>query len=335
MSLRTIIVLVALIAAAGLYYLVPGVLRVAPRSAPPPKTYRIGVMRNPPSVDPAWTGFKDGMREYGYLEGKNVEYIVDEAGDSLAATKTKIENLVNQDIDLLYAMGSLSARAAKDVTRERRPDLPVVFGVVSNPIAVGLAKSMQSSGNNLTGITPYNEVVVSKRAEVFAEMVPGLKRIIFAWSDPNTSGIENLRATAQALGVELVEQKAANREEMLRFLSEFRFRGGDGLMRSTDSVSGSLLKEIIALSLQKKIPHAGTNSNDTELGALMSYGANFYKIGRQAARLADAILKGAKPADLPIELPEEFEFVINAKTAEALGIAIPIRTRNKATRIVR
>ncbi len=335
MSLRTIIILIIAGGVAVLYYARPGIFRISPQSSAPAKVFTVGVMRNPPSVDPAWLGFQAGMKARGYQEGKNVRYIVDEVGTGLPATKKKVEVLMDQDIDVLYVMGSLAGRAAKEVTQEKKSGLPVVFGVVSNPIAVGLVKSMQSSGNNLTGITPYNEVVVSKRAEVFREMVPSLKRIIFAWSDPHTSGIENLRETASSLGVELVERRTPSREEMLAFLKEFPFRAGDGLMRSTDSMSGSLLNEFIALAEEKKIPHAGTNANDADLGALMSYGANYYKIGEQAARLTDAILKGAKPADLPVELPEEFDFVINAKTADAIGLIIPSASLNKATRIIR
>jgi len=318
---------------AAVAYLLSGI-------APPPSSltaqvFTIGVMRNPPSVDPAWIGFQDGMKARGYEVGKNLRYIVDEVGPDFPSTKKKMEALVTQQPDVLYVMGSIAARTAKEVTGEKAPNLPIVFGVVSNPVAVGLVKSVQSPGGNMTGITPHNEVVVSKRLEVFHEMVPSVKRIVFAWSDPATSGIENLRASVKALGLELVERRAANQEELRAFLNTFSFRKDDGMLRATDAPSGSLVKEIVRVSLEKKVPLAGTNVDDAELGALMSYGANYRKIGEQAARLVDAIVKGTKPADLPVELPEEFEFVINMKTAAEFGLTIPAASLIKANRVIR
>ena len=323
-----------IVAGAAIYYFMSGYLTelFLPSQE---KIYTIGVLRNPPSLEPAWSGFADAMVKLGYEEGKNVRYLVDEVGRDLPSTKAKVENFIEQDVDLIYVMGVLAGRAVKEVTKERQLDIPVVFGVISNPVAVGLVESMQRPGGNITGVTPHNEVVVSKRLELFDEMLPGLKRITFGWSDPATTGIDNLRASALALGVELMELRVQNRDEMQKFLEEFPYQSGDAIFRATDAVSGSLLSEIIALSLEKKVPLSSINVRDAELGALMSYGADYYKIGQQAARLVDAILKGANPGDIPVELPENFEFVINLKTADALGLTIPTESLSKATRIIR
>ncbi len=298
------------------------------------KIFHIGVITNPPSLEPAWEGFKEGMKARGYEEGKNIRYSV-EAATNPAETKQKVEHMIQQKVDLIYTMGSLGGRAAKEVTAALKPNLPVVFGVVSNPIGVGLVARMQSSENNLTGITPYNEVIISKRLEVFLETVPELKRIIFAWQDPDTTGIDNLREAVRSFNIEFVEKRINNSQELLAFLKSFSYRQGDGIVRAADSASGLASQEIITLAHEKKVALSGTNANDVDRGALMSYGANFHKIGIQAARLADAILRGAKPSDLPIELPEEFEFAINLQTATLLDITIPPTVLEKATRIVR
>jgi len=324
---------VFLLALAGYYLMLR--YQVFEPSETQEQVYTIGILRNPPSIDPAWAGFVDGMAAKGYQEGQNVRYLIDEVGSDLPSTKEKVKKLVDRDIDMLYVMGNLAGRASKEVTQEIKPELPVVFGVISNPIAAGLAESMQRPGKNITGITPYNEVTVSKRLELFKEMLSGnLKRVIFAWFDPATTGIENLRVAALALNLELVEKRVQNRNELQAFLEELSFEQGDGILRATDAISGSLVNEIIALSLEKKVPLSGTNSADAQAGALMSYGANYYKVGQQASRLAEAILKGANPAEIPVELPDSFEFVINLKTANLLDLTIPEESLSKATRII-
>jgi len=311
----------AVLLAVGVYavrYLDVGGLREHPM---PAKMLTVGVITNPPSLMPAWEGFRAAMAERGYEEGKTIRYIVEPVGKDIPESKRIVEGLINQNIDLLYIMGVLGARAAKEATAERQ-DIPVVFGAVSNPIGSGIVASMASSGNNFTGVTPHNEVIVSKRLELFREMVPSVTRVIFVWSDGKTAGIENVRTTAASLGLVLVERQVADRDEMRDFLEQFSFRPSDGLVRATDSVSGGLSAYMRDFALKKKVPLAGTNADDARTGALMSYGANYYNVGEQAARLAYLVLKGARPADLPIELPEKLELVINLRTAHALGIAI-------------
>ena len=332
LSISLIIIILIILSGGAAYYL------AAPPSqffSPQEKVFTIGVIINPPSLNPAWEGFQRGMEARGYKEGRNVKYIVEAGGKDIASAKQVVANMIESGAEAFYVMGSLGGKAAKEVTAERRIEIPVVFGVISNPIGGKLVESMQSSGNNLTGITPINEIIGSKRLEIFLEMVPGTKRIIFPWSDPNTNGLENIRNAAKLFNVELVEKQATDTTAMKSFVTSFPFRPGDVIFRAADGTSGAIIKDIIAVSLEKKIPLSGTNSNDVTLGGLMSYGANFEKIGEQAARLMDSVLKGAKPSDLPIELPEEFEFVINAKTAEALSLTIPSASLNKANRVIR
>ncbi len=298
-----------------------------------PKVFTIGVITNPPSLMPVWEGFRASMTARGYEEGKTIRYLVEPVGKNLDESKIIAERLLAEDVNLFYVMGVLGTRAVKEVTAKRQ-DIPVVFGVVSNPVGSKIVASMATSGNNLTGVTPNNEVIVSKRLELFLEVWPSLKRVVFPWSDANTAGIENMRVTARALGLTLVEKQTASKEEMQDFLEHFTFKSGDGLVRATDSVSGGLSVYIGELAMRKKIPLFGTNGEDARLGAFITYGANYYSIGEQAARLTDLIIKGAKPADLPIELPEKLELVVNLRTAEALGITLSPAFAAKADSII-
>lgn len=300
------------------------------------KTYVIGVVRTPPTLDGIWESFRAKMKELGYEEGKNVTYKLTEVGGDYEETRQKVEALFGQNPDLIYPLGGLAVQAAKEIADGRGGTLPIVFGITADPVKAKFVNSLKSSGNNITGIVSGNEIVSSKRLELFLEAVPAVKRIIFPWNDPVTTGIETFRQTAKTLGLELVEKKVMNLAELDALLSTFEFRKGDGLFRATDAISAPRAEAMAHLALVKKIPFAGTNLFDVQKGALMSYGANYQKMGEQGAILVDKILSGGKaPADLPIELPADFDLIVNLQTAQALGITIDPAFLAKATRLIR
>lgn len=322
--------IIIILLAVGLYFTL-----IRPAPAPKEKMIRIGVIANPPALDPALEGFRTEMEKLGYKNGKNINYLIVPVGKNLDETKKKVGELLESGTDILYALGVLAARSAKEVTAEKNPDLPIVFGVVSNPVAGGLVQNLRSSGNNLTGVTPANELIVAKRLELFLETAPGVKRIIFPWNDPNTTGVENLQEAAKNLKVALLDKQVATPLEFEQFLDTFAFQKNDGFFRATDSVSAQVMQKIITLTLQKKIPLAGTNANDAEKGALMSYGADYFKIGAQAARLVHKILQGSRPVDLPVEIAEKFELVVNLDTADKIGVALTTELLTKVDKILK
>ena len=305
-------------------------------SRPEKKSYVIGVVRTPPTLDIVWESFRAKMRELGYAEEINTVYALTEIGGDYAQTKRKIISLLDAHrLDILYPMGSVPARAAKEALDERGSDMPVVFGIAADPVKSGLVQDLKRSGNNLTGVVTANEIVSSKRLELFLEMNPGIRRIVFPWNDSVTTGIETFRQTARALRVTLAEKQVANVSELDAFLAEFPFAKGDGLFRASDSLVGTRSEAMARLGLAKKIPTSGTNSFDAEIGALMSYGANFRKMGEQGAVLVDKILReGKAPSDLPVELPTDFELVVNLGTAHSLGITVDPAFLAKATRLI-
>lgn len=299
------------------------------------KIIKIGVIRTPPALDDAWTGFKKKMEELGYVEESNVIYIIEVSGNSFEESKKATDKMITDEVDLIYTMGVSATRAAKEVTAEKSPNLPIVFGVVSDPVRGGLVKSEVSSENNLTGVTPSQEIVGSKRLELFLEISPNLKRIIFPWNNPNTTGINDLRKIAPLLKVEFLDREVKSVEELDSFLASFSFGKGDGILRATDSISAGRSKQMIVFAIDKKIPLAGTNLSDTRSGALFSYGANDFGIGEQAAVLVHKIIRGAKPSQLPIEGANQIELAVNLKTAQSIGLIISDKFLSKADIIVK
>jgi len=301
----------------------------------PAKIYRIGVIKAASSLEPALKGFKSELAKLGYKEGVNLEYVAAEATQDTAVTEQRFKELIESSVDLIVVVGVRETRSIKAATEKFAHSLPIVFGVVSDPVGSGVVKSTQNSGNNLTGVTPANEVLVAKRAQLFLNLVPSAKRLVIAWNSTSTSGIENLRDKIKELGVELFEKQVNNAQELDNFLATFKPRVGDVYLRATDTVSADKVQAIIDWGLKNKIPVSGTNIGDAERGSLMSYGADYESIGFQMARLADRIFKGAKPSELPIEPPGKVELVINSQTAEKLGVTIPQAMRGGVDKFIK
>ncbi len=331
-----IFVIVLLAVGAGVLYLWrKGFLSVIPGSEKQ-KMYVIGVVRTPPTLDAIWDSFRSKMKDLGYEEGKNVTYKVTEVGGDAAETKKKVALLIDQHLDLIYPLGGLAVHAAKDVTDERHLNLPIVFGITADPVKGGLVRDLKNSGNNVTGVVSANEIVSSKRLELFLEAAPGIKRVVFPWNDPVTTGIDTFRQTVHTLGLTLAEKHVMSVDELDAFLATFPFAGGDALFRASDTIGATRVEQMSQLALRKHVPFSGTSAFDVEKGALMSYGANFKKMGEQGAVLVDKVLSGGKaPTELPVELPAEFDLVVNVTTARVLGINLSPEFLAKATRILR
>lgn len=295
---------------------------------------RIGVVRNPPALDPAWDGFRNRLKEDGYVEGKDIIFTVIEVGKDQAETKVKMRELILSGIDILYTMGNSATPLAKEITQRDRPDLPVIFGVVSDPVGLGLVASLRDSENNLTGVTPGNQTVTAKRLEIFREMIPSLRRMIFAYNNPLSGGLDKLRELAPTLGVTLIDHEVKDGAAVEEYFNSFEFRPGDGILRSPDSVNAGKINFLVSLAKEKKVPLAGTNGYDVEVGALMSYGADYEQVGVQAARLAERVMAGAKPRTLPVELAEKYELVINTATARVIGVEIGREHLERADRVI-
>ena len=214
--------------------------------------------------------------------------------------------------------------------------IPIVFMGGSDPVEAGLVKSFARPGGNITGIADLELELVPKRLEIFRELVPRLKRVLVAYDATNADAVARLavhRDAARRLGLTLLERPVRTEEEARSVISAIRKSDVDGIY-SPRSMSLNIPGLILDIAPKRAIPTMFDDTFFVERAGLASYGANLPELGRQAARLVDKILKGARPGDLPVEQPTKFELVINLKAAKALGITIPQSIRLRADRLI-
>jgi putative tryptophan/tyrosine transport system substrate-binding protein len=277
--------------------------------------------------------FRQGLRKFGYLEGQNIaiEYRVQEHGDRLADLAAE---LVRLKVDVIVATSTGPALTAKKATKT----IPIVFAEVADPVGSGLVASFARPGGNVTGLTPLTPELGGKRLELLKEVVPKLSRVAVLWhSDgpgqkPQMEGME-LAANALRLKLQPLDAREPNDFEAL-FHAATRGRA-DAVVALSSPRFTSHRAQIVGLATKKRLPSVYVSSDWVEADGLMSYGANSDDRWRRASYYVDKILKGAKPADLPVEQPTKFEFVINLKAAKQIGLTIPPNVLVRADKVIR
>lgn len=286
----------------------------------PPKRYLIGVLNYTMATEPCLRGFKDGMREEGYVEGKNVSYIYNGISPSKAALLDEGRRLVAAKVDLIMAMSTPASMAAKEVAAETRT--PVVFGPVNDPVGSGIVDKDPKPGSNVTGV--FFGIQEVKRLEWMAKLAPKAKRIFVLYNPKDRSpqlSIKKLQKAAPVLGVKLILGEATDAPAIVAALDNMP-DDIEALYMPTDSLMATNNAEFVRVALQRRIPLSTPHQPGVEQGALYSYGFSHIAVGRQMARLADQILHGIKPSDLPVEMAELF-LSINVATAKSIGLDIP------------
>ncbi len=236
-------------------------------------------------------------------------------------------------VDIIIAGDYSAAKAARQATSR----LPIVFVSVDDPVGAGLVKSIARPGGNATGLTDLDRLMSGKRLEVFRQLVPGLKRVVYPYNVMDVMAVakaEAYRDAARRLGIELVERPLRTQEEARVALTRIRKGDVDGILspRNPDlNIMGFLLE----LTSHPGIPTMFSERFMVEEGGLAGYGPSFYEAGRLAARMVDKIIKGVKPAEIPVEVDPNIEFSINLKVAKALGISIAPEVLYQADRLIR
>jgi putative ABC transport system substrate-binding protein len=294
---------------------------VWPLAAAPPvgKIYRIGFLRagQPPT---AWIeAFQQGLREQGYINGQHVvEFRVTDG--SLDPLPQLAEELVRSKVDVIVASSSPSAVAAKNATTS----VPIVFVNVFDPVEIGLVPSLAHPGGNITGIAATSAELAGKRLELLRELVPQLRRVAVLGHPATPSHLKQLQGAegaVHALGMQMQPIPVHGPED---FEAAFQaVRGADGLLPLESVFFTTHRARLVGLAAASRLPAIYGVREMVDAGGLMAYGVHYPDLYRRAATYVDKILKGAKPTDLPVEQPMKFEFVINLKTAQALGITIP------------
>jgi putative ABC transport system substrate-binding protein len=266
--------------------------------------------------------FRDGLRALGYEQGRNLAIEYRWAEGRYERFPTLIAELIASKIDVIVTAGTPATLAVKKATTS----IPLVMIAVGDPISTGIVQNLRHPGGNITGLTSIAPELEAKRLELLREVVPGLSHFAVLWNPSNAYQVlsENeIRALALVLGLKMLSLGARTREEIDdAFATIIRERPG-ALLVLADRLFLHNRIRIMEFALQNRLPGVHAYRELVEVGGLMSYGPSYADLHRRAATDVDTILKGAKPGDLPVELPTKFDLVVNLKTAEALGLKLP------------
>ena len=294
---------------------------------------KIGALTESWGPTPAIVGLRDGLQELGSREEKDFTIGVRFTEGNTADLPAAARDLVRHRVDVIVTTESGTAvKAAQMATKQ----IPIVFIGSSDPVGLGLVQSFARPGGNITGVADLESALVPKRMELFRLLIPALKRVLVPYDATNSDAAAQLavhREAARQLGLALIEKPVRGEEEARATIAGIRKGDADGIF-SVRSLSSNIPGFILESATRGVLPTMFTVPFFVEKGGLASYAANTYELGKQAARLVEKILRGAKPADLPVEQPLKFELVINLKTAKALGLTIPPAILLRADRVI-
>jgi putative ABC transport system substrate-binding protein len=303
------------------------------RAAACAEPIRIGVLTPAWGPPPQVVGLRDGLLKSGYREPEQFVLGIRFTQGNLAALPAAARDLLRYSVDLIVATDGASAKAAQAATDR----IPIVFAGLGDPVELGLVESFARPGSNITGVTNLDLELGPKRLELFREMLPHLQRVLFPYdaTDVHAKAAARVyRDAARRLGMVLVEQVVQTEAEAQMTLAQVRKGEVDGILKPP-YVALNIPGFILEATAQQGLPSMFDGAFWVERGGLASYGPDFYEAGRQAARLVDKILKGTKPAEIPVEANSKIEFVINLKTAKALGLTIAPEVLYQADKLVR
>lgn len=317
-------------AAAVLLFLLAGFCEAALAQ----KLARVGVLSPGTSRFPPIEVFDKTLQDQGWVLGKTIAIDYRFSAGRADADARNAADLMNPPVDVLVAWGASPALAAKEWSHR----VPVVFVAVNAPAERGLVKSLSHPGGNITGVTfEAGDGIFPKQLQVLRECVPGLARVAVltvAWEPVRPSVRIGLARAAKSLGLELSEFELQKPEHLEAALKKARDQGAQALFVLPTAFASAYRKSIADVALAQHMPSMHGLTEAAAAGALMSYSPSLSEVARRAALYVDKILKGTKPSDLPVEEPTRFEFVINMKTARALGVAIPQAVLMRADRVI-
>jgi putative ABC transport system substrate-binding protein len=301
------------------------------------KVPRIGYLGPTLAANPHMIeAFLQGLRDLGYVEGRNVVIEYRSAEGNLERYRALVAELVALKVDVIFVPGTPAAVAAKQATRT----LPIVFAGAADPVADGLVTSLARPGGNVTGLSGFSPELVGKRLELLKQAVPGVSRVAVLWQPgavPELTEKHLLKeadVAARALGVQLQIVEARGPADLDRAFSDMtRARAGALTVLGTPMFFTER-RRLVDLAAKNRLPAVYGTRDSVDVGGLMAYGPNTADLVRRAATYVDKILKGAKPGDLPVEQPTKFELVINLKTAKALGLTIPQSVLGRADEVI-
>ena len=327
MAKKTIVVFLVSLALASLHLA---------QAQQPKKVPRIGHL-TPVSLSAMasrYEAFRQGLRELSYVEGKNI--VIDwRSGDGkLDRLLALAAGLVRLKVDVIVTAGPAATRAAKEATST----IPIVMAQDPDPVGNGFVASLARPGGNITGLSTLAPELSGKRVEILREVVPKLSRVavLGTSTDPGYAQvIRELELAAKAFGVKLQYLDVLDSKELETAFRVASKGGADGVLVLTSPVFTSQQRQLAEIAVKNHLPTIFSDARYVEAGGLMTYGVSFLDLDRRAAVYVDKILKGAKPADLPVEQPTKFEFIINLRAAKQIGLTIPPNVLARADKVIK
>jgi putative tryptophan/tyrosine transport system substrate-binding protein len=301
------------------------------------KIPRIGYLNavSPSSVSDRIEAFRQGLRELGYVEGKNIVIVSRYADGNLERLPALAAELASLKVDVIVSSGPVPTRFTKKATAT----IPIVMAQDSDPVGNGFVATLARPGGNITGLSTLAPELSGKRLELLKEIVPRLSRVaVFGTSTQpgNAQALKEVELAARAFGINLQYVDVLDPKDIeTAFRAAGKGRADAVLMMVPSGVVNSLRKEIAELAVKSRLPATYQASEYVEAGGLMSYGVSIDDLNRRAATYVDKILKGRKPADLPVEQPTKFELVINLKAAKQIGLTMPPNILARADKVIK
>jgi len=298
------------------------VAAVVAQAQPGSQVHRIGVLLHDGAPPGLLEAFREGLRELGYVEGKNITIELRNAEGKNERLGALANELVRLKVDVILAVNTPSAHAAKKATTT----IPIVITRVADPVGSGLVPSLARPGGNVTGLSILPEGLAPKRIQLLTEILPGISRLVVLFNADNPGSAlvlaETERASSQ-VGLQVLRLPVRGPSDFPGAFQAATRARAEALFVLDDTVVTKYRGQILKLATNHSLPVVSVYKDFAEAGGLLAYGPNLPAAYRRAAYYADRILKGAKPSDLPVEEPTQFDLVVNLKTAKALGLTIP------------
>lgn len=290
--------------------------------------YRIGILVRGAGYEAAVEGFTERMTELGYVEGENIAYDIQFVSDREKLRETA-DQFVAADVDLIHVYSTPATEAAYEATEGMTDPTPIVFGSMGDPLLLPAIESIDRPGGNVTGVASLSTELTARRLALLKELDPGIARVAM----PHTAreagdlaanqSVEIAREAAEELGIELVLFPVASQADNAAVATRITAEDVDGIVVGGDSLVWNGLASYVEQAITEKLPLAVFSVTQVEQGALIGIGPDYAISGRQSADIANKILRGGYPGDIPIAIPEKIVLVLNADTAQKIGITIP------------
>jgi putative tryptophan/tyrosine transport system substrate-binding protein len=284
-------------------------------------------------TSPSMTVLPDALRGLGWIEGKNVTFERRYADNRVERLPELAAELVQLNVDVIFGVGSLAPLAAKQATTT----IPIVMGAAGDPVGSGLVAGLARPGGNVTGMSLMATDLGGKRLELLKEVLPRLARVAVLWNVANQyAGLvfKETQAAGQSLGIQVQSLEVQGSDDIRSAFEVAMRERADGLITVEDPLTFTYRKLISDLAAEHRLPSVHGFKEFVSVGGLMSYGANLEDLFRRAAGYVDKILRGAKPADLPVQQPTKFDLLINVQTAKALGLDLPATVLARADEVI-